>query len=157
MEMLAHPIPTSNPLAPDMYGLPDRIFDQILFEPNTGCWLWLGRIDRDGYGRTTEHGRDWLAHRYTYTHLVGPIGPRLCLDHTCRVRPCVNPFGHLHVVTRRENNLINSLSFAAHHALQTHCHQGHPFSDENTYKWRWMRRCRICHRERRARREGRRA
>lgn len=29
---------------------------------------------------------------------------------------------------------------------QTACPEGHPYSEENTYAWRGIRRCKICHR-----------
>lgn len=42
------------------------------------------------------------AHRVVYESLVGPIPAGLELDHTCRVRRCVNP-DHLEPVTHAEN------------------------------------------------------
>ena len=36
----------------------DTIFNLSIPEPNSGCWLWLGCVDKDGYSKarsTTGH------------------------------------------------------------------------------------------------------
>lgn len=63
-----------------------------------GCWNWLGGTSR-GYGIF----RGVKAHRWSYEHLVGPIGEGMVIDHLCRNPSCVNP-GHLEQVTVAENN-----------------------------------------------------
>lgn len=72
----------------------------------SGCWLWLGAINSDGYGRMrdprTSYGRMMQAHRFFYEQVRSPIPEGLQLDHLCRVRRCVNP-EHLEPVTSREN------------------------------------------------------
>lgn len=45
-----------------------------------------------------------MAHRLSYEAHVGPIPKRLLLDHTCRMRCCINP-DHLEPVTVQENTL----------------------------------------------------
>jgi hypothetical protein len=47
-----------------------------------GCWPWLGRLDRDGYGRLGGK----MAHRIACQLLVEPIPAGIQLDHPCRVR-----------------------------------------------------------------------
>lgn len=76
-----------------------------------GCWHWTGFIDKAGYGRIREGGRDTpvlYAHRVSYEHYVGPIPEGLHLDHVldrgCIHRHCVNP-EHLEPVSPRENTL----------------------------------------------------
>lgn len=70
------------------------------------CWLWTGHCNRDGYGEFKVGDKGWLAHRYGYEMLVGPIPEALHLDHVhargCRHRNCVNP-DHLEPVTTQEN------------------------------------------------------
>lgn len=70
----------------------------------SGCWLWTGAIQTNGYGSTgiPGSGRTALAHRYVYELLVGPIPEGLTIDHLCRLRHCVNP-AHLEPVTMAEN------------------------------------------------------
>ena len=77
--------------------LPKRWRWRIRLDASTGCWLWRGYVDGDGYGQARgPDGRTWQAHRLVYTTLVGPIGEGLDLDHECRVRACVRPgLGHL--------------------------------------------------------------
>ena len=58
-----------------------------------------------------------------------PSHPRGSLDHTCRVRHCVNPH-HLQDVTIREN-VLRSEGVAAINAKKTHCPKGHEYSGGN--------------------------
>lgn len=72
--------------------------------PDLGpCWLWIGTVDRWGYGQMKWQGRRPGSHRVAYELLVGPIPEGLTLDHLCRVPGCVNP-AHLEPVTQAENN-----------------------------------------------------
>lgn len=66
------------------------------------CWVWVGRLSRHGYGRLRRGARLVFAHVHVYETLVGPVPEGLELDHTCRVRACVNP-AHLEPVTHAEN------------------------------------------------------
>jgi hypothetical protein len=113
------------------------LVDRIAVAGSDECWLWLGRVDRHGYGRT---GSD-LAHRRVYERLVGPIPDELELDHLCRVITCVNP-SHLETVTKAENLRRKG-------AAVTTCANGHPYNDENTYhRPNGQRGCRPCIAER---------
>lgn len=110
----------------------------------TGCVLWTAYVDREGYGRTNYRGRPVEAHRAAYECLVGPIDPRLELDHLCRNRRCVNP-DHLEPVTHREN-VLRGAAFSAANSRKTHCKRGHPFEPANTYTnpSTGSRECRAC-------------
>lgn len=111
-----------------------------------GCWLWTGTKVPSGYGRLWIAQRPFAAHRVAYEWLVGPIPEGLQLDHLCRVRRCVNP-AHLEPVTSRENTM-RGLNWAARNAEKTHCPQGHPYDEANTYlRSGGGRGCRACHRE----------
>ena len=70
-------------------------------EKTDKCWLWLGYIDPEGYGRFGCNGKTWLAHRFSKS-LTEPLDPKLTIDHLCRVRHCVNP-NHLEQVTSKVN------------------------------------------------------
>lgn len=113
-------------------------------EPNSGCWLWSGALDPCGYGRIARNGKEQKAHRVSYYLAKGPIPDGLELDHLCRVRACVNP-DHLEAVTHKVNAQRGLAG--AYLAERTHCPQGHPYDEENTYLWgpekRW-RKCRKC-------------
>lgn len=105
----------------------------------TGCWLWLGFTDKDGYGRYGGRG----AYVVSYEDHVGPIPEGMELDHLCRQRLCIRP-EHLEPVTRHENVIRAK-------AAMTHCKNGHEFNELNTkYSLTKLgapkRRCRICNR-----------
>lgn len=130
----------------------DRDGPQPEWNPDLGnCWLWLAYIGPGGYGRFKPPGRrsPEVAHRVAYRLMVGPIDKGLDLDHLCRVRSCVNP-GHLEPVTRQEN-LLRSPLMGGLNREKTHCANGHPYDEENTYFAASGRRnCRQCQRDRRA-------
>lgn len=69
---------------------------------DTGCWIWTGAINHNGYAHVRIGGAIQRAHRVSYEHFVGPIPEGLVLDHRCRNRHCVSPH-HLEPVTQKVN------------------------------------------------------
>ncbi len=81
----------------------ERIARLVIISPETGCWLWQGRITSCGYGQMSLPGRrKGYAHRVSYETFVGPISTALAVDHRCEVKACVNP-AHLEAVSYGEN------------------------------------------------------
>lgn len=116
--------------------------------PDT-CWPWTGARVAAGYGAffIDRGGPRWVhegAHRYAYGVSVGPIPEGLVIDHLCRNPPCCNP-SHLEPVTQRVNALRGVNSPSAMNAVKTHCKNGHPFDEANTFVQKsGSRECRIC-------------
>lgn len=141
--------------------LPDRFWNKVSPEPNTGCWLWTAAVDRHGYARFNAIGAS-RAYRVAFLVLIGPVADGLDLDHLCRTRCCVNP-AHLEAVTHAENlrrgeGMVAAFTASAQaRRSATHCAQGHEFTEDNT-RWRsnGRRGCRACQRERDAGRPDRR-
>lgn len=139
-------------LTPDL----DRLMDKVQPVPWSGCWLWLGAINGNGYGNFWFNEQRINAHRASYMIHHGPLGDDLEIDHLCRVRLCVNP-AHLEPITHAEH-MGRSLR-----AVATHCARGHPYSEDNTRRGTYGGRvCLACKRlnrplEHQKRREARRA
>lgn len=57
--------------------------------PFTGCFVWLGEVDKDGYGRISNDGKKIATHRAAYTIFKGP--PLAFVCHTCDTPSCINP------------------------------------------------------------------
>ena len=83
--------------------LKSKFFDHIQPEPMSGCWLWDGTVDRDGYGVIQYKPKFILAHRWSYEFYVGKISPGLLVRHNCDNPGCCNP-SHLLVGTHVDNN-----------------------------------------------------
>lgn len=120
-------------------------FDKV-DKQSDGCWCWTGSLKETGYAQFYDGTKVVRAHRWAYEQLTGPIPEGRHLDHTCRVRHCVNP-DHLEPVTKRENERRGLKG-----ELKTHCTKGHEYTEENTYRYKnGHRRCRQCRREQMAR------
>lgn len=80
-----------------------RLRDRATPEPMSGCWLWDGQPNAQGYGRVTVARRQVvLAHRFSYEIHVAPVLPDICVLHRCDVRICINPY-HLFTGDRGVN------------------------------------------------------
>ena len=117
----------------------------------TPCVLHPNKGDRDGYVQAMHDGVLYMAHRYSYEQVNGPIPDGLEIDHLCSVRSCVN-VDHLEAVTRSEN-ILRTVARGGHHwANKTECPKGHPYSETNTGQSPdgGKRYCRTCKREKSA-------
>lgn len=83
--------------------LEDRILLQGSdLDMETGCLLWLGTLDHDGYGVIQEGRRQYRVHRLVWERANGPIPQGVRVLHRCDVRRCYH-LGHLFLGTDTEN------------------------------------------------------
>lgn len=119
----------------------------------SGCLIWLGRLDRDGYAdRIKIGGKEYRPHRIMYelSHGVAPdVVDHVChtasnctLGRDCPHRACIEP-EHLESVTAAEN--IRRGNTGIHKRSKTHCIDGHELSGHNLIiRKNGSRRCRTC-------------
>ena len=91
-----------------MYNNLRKVFEKVIKNPDTNCWLWQGYITHSGYGQYglvidhLGHQEERAVHRIVYESLIKPIPNDLVIDHLCRVKHCVNP-QHMELVTSQDN------------------------------------------------------
>lgn len=82
-----------------------------LVDQTDSCWLWLGRINADGYALfKVKRNGTWThmrAHVWAWEQAYGPVPEGHTLDHVrargCHHKHCVRT-EHLEPVTPAENN-----------------------------------------------------
>ena len=81
----------------------ERFYEKIMYEPNTGCWLWTAAYNEGGYGILRINKKNVRAHRLSYEMHVGPIPEGLFVCHKCDTPACCNPT-HLFIEKYRGHN-----------------------------------------------------
>lgn len=90
----------------------------------SGCWLWTAAACPPGYGRFRANGRSYVAHRFAWEIMRGPIPAGLCACHKCDTPACVNP-DHLFLGTQADN-VRDSVRKKRHHHGDRHYFRLHP-------------------------------
>lgn len=103
----------------------ENYFNNSYPEPNTGCWIYGGKLHPTlGYGcgsvYTDDGYRLCLSHRVSYYLFKGPFDRSLQVCHTCDNRWCINP-DHLFLGTIQDN-LKDMILKKRHQHGKTHCH-----------------------------------
>jgi hypothetical protein len=86
----------------------DRFMAYVIPEPNSGCWLWCGPVNRQGYGFMKVGATNKKAHRIAWELFHGPLPPwagqkrGVVVRHMCHNTSCVNP-DHLAKGTQKDN------------------------------------------------------
>jgi hypothetical protein len=79
----------------------NRIRERIETDAS-GCWIWQGTADADGYGAIRVGEKVWRTHRVTYTVIHGPIPRGKVVRHKCDNARCCNPM-HLEIGDHEDN------------------------------------------------------
>lgn len=87
--------------------LRERVERRLIADPATGCLLWQGCLNSQGYGVISVSAKRQLVHRVVWELDNGPVPDGLPVDHVydagCRHKHCAN-IAHLEPVTHAENN-----------------------------------------------------
>ena len=92
-------------------SLEERVLALISKDKTTGCWIFQGTIDKDGYGQISNNCKTVQVHRAMYQSKNGNIPAGLIAGHTCddkypkdckEYRKCCNP-DHITPMTLKEN------------------------------------------------------
>jgi len=83
-------------------SLQDRLDFLSIPEPNTGCKIWIGAVNKQNYGKLTIDGKSHQAHRVA----MKCAGIELADDqlglHRCDMTFCIEP-SHLYAGTHKQN------------------------------------------------------
>lgn len=123
----------------------ERFWSRVSIGTPWQCWTWNGSIHpRYGYGAFWADGGKIGAHRFVaLRYLSMPTSSQA--NHRCGNPSCVNPL-HLYAGDQSQNMRDRRAHGTDHNASKTHCAQGHPYTDENTYTYKGRRNCRACNR-----------
>lgn len=107
-----------------------------------GCWLWVGAINKHGYGNfsvlvgSSRRRKTVLAHRFSFEITNGAVGAGRLVCHSCDNPICVNP-AHLWEGSARENVL--DMHRKRRHTNQSGVVSGYGQRAINRKRWEFAR------------------
>lgn len=108
----------------------NKLIDNCILEPNTGCWLWQKSTQRYGYGAFCVKNKVHTASRISYLLFNGNIPDNLFVLHKCDIPACCNP-NHL-FLGNQSINMKDCVKKKRHATSNNFCKYGHEFTLENT-------------------------
>ncbi len=108
-------------------------YNNIITEPNSGCWIWIKSISNKGYGRAHLRPFEMSSHRFSWILFRGKIPETFHICHKCDTPSCVNP-EHLFIGTAADNMADKIKKGRSKYAQRKNqCKHGHEFNENNTY------------------------
>lgn len=77
----------------------DRFWDRV--DRTDNCWIWIGRLDRQGFGLLHFRGKAWKAHRLAVALDDPSFDPANRVLASCGERRCVRP-DHMEIKPRKD-------------------------------------------------------
>lgn len=115
-----------------------RFEEKYIPEPNSGCWLWVGAIIPQGYGRIWDGQTIKMATHVSLGLDGRPVPDGMFACHRCDNGFCVNP-EHLFIGTASDN--VRDCQTKGRwkgppptpkgRGKKAFCHKGHPLSGTN--------------------------
>lgn len=119
-----------------------RFLGYLKDDENSDCILFIGGVNKDGYGLFRIMEIQYLAHRVSLilNERCDYIGYEI--HHLCENRRCVNTL-HLKALLP----IYHTKTKTFYNSIKTSCIRGHRFTEENTYvRENGKRECRSCKR-----------
>jgi hypothetical protein len=123
------------PDLPSHPSIPESILKHLSLSQEGSCWVWTGRLDKDGYPVVQHNGRQHGGHRLVALLVSGSDGKGMDASHLCNNRSCMNP---THIVLESHSENMSRI-------VWTSCHKGHTYV-KGSWRYDSKRRktCLIC-------------
>lgn len=138
---------------PKNLSIKERLFLFRRIDEITGCWLWIGSLEWNGYGILSIKNKSYRVHKISYEEFVGPVINLVLHKIICPNKHCFNP-EHLYdgdIVDNAQDTIKMNKNVNLN---KTHCIRGHEYTKENTYIQQGRRSCRICRKRNNDNRKG---
>src|SRR6266446_4138885 len=80
----------------------DRLEIKTIPVTECGCHIWMGALNKKGYGIIKVKGKVLTTHRANWVANFGEIPNNLHVLHKCDIKPCIN-LDHLFLGTNIDN------------------------------------------------------